>query len=202
MTLKLVGSSDGSVSLSAPSDTSPSGTDVTLTLPTSDGDADQVLQTNGSGTLSWVTNGTINQVLQKLRTSEISVNTTTYTDLQLSQAITPSSTSSKILVMANVKATAGGDGDAFGFQIRRDIGGTVTNIYSAQQSSSGGPYDYGVTDEQLNTKATLLWLDSPNTTSAVTYSIYGGRHGSSSVYFHPNTATTGQSQLILLEVGA
>lgn len=53
MGLKLKGSTDGSVSLQAPADTSPSGTDVTLTLPTSDGDANQVLQTNGSGTLSW-----------------------------------------------------------------------------------------------------------------------------------------------------
>ena len=55
MTLKLKGSSDGSVSLSAPADTSPSGTDVTLTLPTSDGDANQILETNGSGALSWTT---------------------------------------------------------------------------------------------------------------------------------------------------
>jgi len=57
MTLKLKGSTDGSVSLQAPADTSPSGTDVTLTLPTSDGDANQVLETNGSGALSWVTPG-------------------------------------------------------------------------------------------------------------------------------------------------
>jgi hypothetical protein len=202
MTLRLNGSSDGSVSLQAPADTSPSGTDVTLTLPTSDGDANQVLQTNGSGALSWVAKGTINQVLQNVRTGEISVNTTTYTNLQLSQAITPSSTSSKILVMVNVKAFASGSGDGFGFQIRRDIGGTVTNIYSAQQSGSGGPGDYQVSNEQLDTKATLIFLDEPSTTSEVTYSIFGARDGSSSVFFHPNTATTGRSQLILLEVGA
>ena len=53
MTLKLNGSTDGSVSIDAPADTSPSGTDVTLTLPTSAGSSGQVLTTNGSGTLSW-----------------------------------------------------------------------------------------------------------------------------------------------------
>ena len=55
MTLKLNGSTSGSVALDAPADTSPSGTDVTLTLPTSAGSSGQYLQTNGSGTLSWVT---------------------------------------------------------------------------------------------------------------------------------------------------
>ena len=37
MSIKLKGSSDGSVSLDAPADTSPSGTDVTFVLPTADG---------------------------------------------------------------------------------------------------------------------------------------------------------------------
>ena len=54
MTLKLNGSSSGSVSIDAPASTT-GGADVALTLPVNDGDANQVLQTNGSGTLSWVT---------------------------------------------------------------------------------------------------------------------------------------------------
>ena len=53
MSIKLKGSSDGSVSLDAPSDTSPSGTDVSFTLPTADGTSGQVLNTNGSGALSF-----------------------------------------------------------------------------------------------------------------------------------------------------
>ena len=55
MALKLNGSTDGSVSIDAPADTSPTGTDVTLTLPTSAGSSGQYLQTNGSGGLSWQT---------------------------------------------------------------------------------------------------------------------------------------------------
>ena len=51
-TVKLTPDSNGgSVQLKAPADTS--GTDVVLTLPANDGDANQVLTTNGSGTLSW-----------------------------------------------------------------------------------------------------------------------------------------------------
>ena len=55
MAIKLNGSTSGSVALDAPADTSPSGTDVTLTLPTSAGSSGQYLQTNGTGTLSWQT---------------------------------------------------------------------------------------------------------------------------------------------------
>ena len=55
MAIKLNGSTSGSVALDAPADTSPSGTDVTLTLPTSAGSSGQYLQTDGSGTLSWQT---------------------------------------------------------------------------------------------------------------------------------------------------
>ena len=52
MSIKLKGSTDSSVSLDAPADTSPTGTDVSLTLPTSAGSANQFIK-NGStaGTL-------------------------------------------------------------------------------------------------------------------------------------------------------
>lgn len=49
--LKLLGTTSGTVSLQA---AATAGT-YTLTLPTSDGDANQVLATDGSGGLSWVT---------------------------------------------------------------------------------------------------------------------------------------------------
>ena len=54
MTIKLKGSSDGSVSLTAPADTSPSGTDITLTLPTDAGSANQFIKNSGTaGTLDY-----------------------------------------------------------------------------------------------------------------------------------------------------
>lgn len=68
MSIKLKGSSDGSVSLDAPADTSPTGTDVSFTLPTQDGTAGQVLGTNGSGALSFV--NAITEVDQWYMTSD------------------------------------------------------------------------------------------------------------------------------------
>jgi len=54
MTIKLKGSTDGSVSFTAPADTSPSGSDITLTLPTTAGSADQFVKNSGTaGTLEY-----------------------------------------------------------------------------------------------------------------------------------------------------
>ena len=54
MTIKLNGSTAGSVSLDAPASTT-GNADIAFKLPTSDGTAGQVLQTDCSGNLSWVT---------------------------------------------------------------------------------------------------------------------------------------------------
>ena len=56
MTIKLNGSTAGSVALDAPASTTGSA-DIQFKLPVADGTAGQVLQTDGSGNLSWVTPG-------------------------------------------------------------------------------------------------------------------------------------------------
>jgi len=54
MTIKLKGSTDGSVSLQSPADTSPTGTDITLTLPTTAGSANEFIKNSGTaGTLEY-----------------------------------------------------------------------------------------------------------------------------------------------------
>ena len=54
MTLKLNGSSSGSVSIDAPASTT-SGADITFKLPVADGSANQVIKTDASGNLGWTT---------------------------------------------------------------------------------------------------------------------------------------------------
>ena len=86
MAIKLNGSTSGSVALDAPADTSPSGTDVTLTLPTSAGSSGQYLQTNGSGTLSWQTvTSTEYQgpAFQAVLSSNQNISSSTWTKVQL-----------------------------------------------------------------------------------------------------------------------
>ena len=55
MTIKLNGSTAGSVALDAPASTT-GNADISFKLPVADGSAGQVLKTDGSGNLSWVDN--------------------------------------------------------------------------------------------------------------------------------------------------
>ena len=59
MTVKLVGSSSGSVALAAPASTT-SGANIEFKLPVADGSANQVLKTDGSGQLSFASNLVLN----------------------------------------------------------------------------------------------------------------------------------------------
>ena len=62
MTIKLNGSTAGSVSLDAPASTT-SSADIAFKLPVADGSAGQVLMTDGSGNLSWVTLPTVSAAM-------------------------------------------------------------------------------------------------------------------------------------------
>ena len=73
------------------------------TLPQTDGSAGQVLKTDGSGNLSWVTPGA--GKLLKYETThtntQVSSSSTSYVDTGLSRTIQPSAASSKILVIVS-----------------------------------------------------------------------------------------------------
>ena len=81
MSIKLNAQSGGSVALDAPTQTT-SSADVAFKLPVADGTAGQVLTTDGSGNLSWVTPG-ITMCQQWRMTSNVDVtdanNDTTFT---------------------------------------------------------------------------------------------------------------------------
>ena len=74
--LKLKHSGGNSVSLNPPS-SAPTSSDVAFKLPNADGSAGQVLQTDGSGNLSWVTPGISEIDMWRISTSANSNNSTT-----------------------------------------------------------------------------------------------------------------------------
>jgi len=103
MALRLKNSSGNYIALDAPSSIA---SDVTLTLPNNDGDANQVLSTDGAGALSWatVTSPEILQVVHALNETQGSViNTaaTSYNDTGLSATITPVAAGSSILIFVS-----------------------------------------------------------------------------------------------------
>lgn len=78
-TLKLSNSSGNFVALTPPSSIA---SDVTLTLPNTDGDASQFLQTNGSGALTWATATDTNTgAWTELTSSSVSGASTTITGI-------------------------------------------------------------------------------------------------------------------------
>lgn len=109
------------------------------------------------------------QVAQTVKTDTFSTTSTTYTDLTgLSVSITPSATSSKILVVANT-AMALSNNSIVTAQLVRDS----TAIYLGDAAGTRIRASYGtqLTPADQLLQGTMIFLDSPNTTSATTYKV-------------------------------
>ena len=114
----------------------------------------------------------VTQVISTTKSNAFTTSSSSFTDITgLSAAITPTSSTSKILVMAVVQySTAGSGGSRQAGRIVRDStaigvgdsdGNRVQSSFSSETSGGGG-----------NMKsATIILLDSPSTTSAVTYKV-------------------------------
>ena len=144
------------------------------------GTNDQVLVADSSTAtgLKWATpatgGGKVAQVLSTLKTDTFSTTSSSNVTITgLSQAITPSATSSKILIIVSLSAgVTNTDGNLALFQISG--GNTATYVGDTAGSRARNvhwvrrPGD-GATVAATNMPMTMVYLDSPNTTSAVTY---------------------------------
>jgi hypothetical protein len=177
MTLKLKGSTDGSVSIDAPADTSPTGSDITFTLPTADGTSGQVLTTNGSGALSFANEGKILQVLQTAKTDADSYSLATLTESSniIEQSITVAA-SSKVLIMCTMSMMC--TTPTYGFTFNR--GGTSIGIADADGSRfRATAMGYSDPDRQDSTQCVnAMFLDTPGSAGTYTYGVKL-RHASS-----------------------
>ena len=175
-----------------------------FTLPTADGTNGQVLKTNGSGTLSFGADqgGKILQVVSvsdsvRESTGTISMSSAnTYYDTPFAVTITPSATSSKILLMGHVMGEGNFDDYFLIWRINRAIsGGSTTAIQAA--SAGNRPLGISVAPSGFyssNADSTPLvvnfagLLDSPSTTSAITYTFQINCTQASSKTFFYNQA--------------
>ena len=106
--------------------------------------------------------GHILQVKSQFFDTQTSISGSSFADTGLTLAITPSATSSKILIVTHLNGVQAVDW--FYGSIGRSISGgaSTSNLCSGQ-------YGFGVAYSINNTMVTMSFLDSPNTTSAVTY---------------------------------
>lgn len=201
MALKLAGSTSGFVALDAPA----SAGSNTLVLPADNGSNGEFLKTNGSGTLDWAEagGGKILQVVHSTYSTESSATNTEVTT-GLACTITPSATNSKIYInfrLANVRRKDNTYAYARIKLYRGDAAygsGTQSNLY---QSANGAGYHEPSGTSTLDIgDCGGIWLDSPNTTSATTYTATIMNIASNgSVKWSTNNST---SSMVVMEVSA
>jgi len=135
--------------------------------------------------------GKIGQVLGVQKTDKASTSSTSFADISgLSQAITPSATSSKILAMVSIKGVASDNSttDALSLRLMRD----------SSVLSEAANITFGST-EQDNQSCAIVFLDSPSSTSELTYHMEFKSRLSNSSSIN-NTSGDTDSELVVMEV--
>jgi len=148
--------------------------------------------------LEAISHGKILQVLSTAKTDEFTSTSSSLADITgLSVDITPSSTSSKVLILSQV--TVGSPSATnFSLQFVRDS----TEILNGD-TGFNNTIDFGRHFATATDAFTLLYLDSPATTSATTYKMQI-RVGSGTVYVNRGSSTAygGTSTITVMEVSA
>ena len=178
------------------------------------GTSGQALITNGTGANpSWGdVSGGLLQVVYSSTDVNASTQSTSWVDTGLQATITPSSTSSKILVTLNFTVSAESSAGSYSVGALLDRNGTTIGGGSATgRYVNGGFLDYwsaGGYPYQTE-KAGYQYLDSPNSTSALTYKLrYASGYdaaGGGTAYFNRNDEDDDHfdnvSSITLMEIG-
>lgn len=133
------------------------------------------------------------QVIEGSTTTTVSSSTTTLVDTTLTATITPSATSSKILVLvtqSGCSKAAGDSGSAFQIKLLRG----ATEVYAVNNN-----FFTGTSVANYGPAISMTCLDSPSTTSATTYKTqFSNRVNAASVVCQDGF----RSSILLIEVSA
>jgi hypothetical protein len=138
--------------------------------------------------------GSVLQVVQNTTTSQVDTTSVSLADTGLSASITPLSSSSKILVMANMCGLSKSAANAYmGLRLLR--GASTIFLFATQAgfTSSSSVNSWG--GDGVN------YLDSPATTSSTTYKIQFNNAGLGTVYINDGTSLNGCT-ITLMEIAA
>jgi hypothetical protein len=154
---------------------------------------------NGSGLVSLEAAsggaGKILQVVSTAKTDTFTMTSSTFADVTgLSASITPSSTSNKVLVMVHMTITGNTATDNTAMiRLLRDS----TDILLGDTASSRTRVTQQVdpTDGNATSSAAIVYLDSPSSTSALTYKIQVAASNSGDVYVNRSGTDTDASSV-------
>ena len=160
---------------------------------------DQIQLANGStptaGDLGLnITGGVLQVVNSTLSGTEVNTTSTSFTSTGHSASITPSSTSSKILILTNGTIYNNTSGFCVLTMYRSIGGGSASDITAGQTWGYAFTYS-GAADHGSPTSC--AHLDTPSTTSECVYTVYFRVHGGGTSYYNING---GRSNITLLEI--
>ena len=167
-------SGTGTLTIAAPS----TNTDRTLTLPDAAGTVDTLLRA-----------GNVLQVVTATDTTHYYSNSTSYIDL-VGASITPSSSSNKILITATLAISKENNQSFLGRMVRDGSAISGTGGVNASGTEENGNW-WNVRNTLYSPSPyTIQYLDSPSSTSTITYKAQG-KTSDATHYFAINRAHTG-----------
>jgi len=132
--------------------------------------------------------GHVIQVKQRISTSHETISAGSWTATNAYETITPKSSSSKILVAVTgsmrVYNTSGNDARG-AWRLYKDVAGGGYNQVSSHQLTHRA-YDYGGSGLINDIPFHIQYLDSPSTTSTITYKLYGYKEAGNAIELGPD----------------
>jgi len=163
-----------------------------------------------TSSLAAAATGKVLQVKNAAATTKQSSSSTSFADVSgLSVSITPASSSNKILVVVNCNMLSNAGGSACFVKLLRDstvVTKTTTSgaNATAEVYASGGGQTSGA--DRYNTNPAISFLDSPSSTSALTYKIqFATSNASNAAYINGwalNDDQSGVSTITVMEISA
>ena len=154
-----------------------------------------IISGDSGGTAVTTATQKILQVVQSVKTDTASVGGGTFADIGLSASITPSSSSSKILVQVQAST-----GSTVGYSMKTRLmrGSTAIHIGDAAgnrpRASTENTGIYASTSNLSSFPVSIIFLDSPSTTSAVTYKVQYASYGTNTVYINRTGSDSNTSE--------
>jgi len=197
--LKLPHASGNSMSLAAPA-SNPSG-DLTLTLPTTIGSADQYMKVDGSGNLGWVTpptGGKILQVQNNTSAAGATSNSNSWANFSACNLpFTPEASNSTLILQVDFQAwcyrSDAGDGPIANFQVSKDD--NSTSLLAPLLAT--GHHD---TQVELYASMASCMVESAGNTTIRTYKLYYKLGRGTSMQINPGTGS--KASITVWEVAA
>ena len=184
MSIKLNAQSGGSVALDAPTQTT-SSADLTFTLPVNAGSNGQVIQTNGSGVLSYTSKGKLvgHGITYKTDTASSNVGYPTRTGDLIFLDYAASNSNNKLLIMANLAISNQHSNRTYG---ELYIGGSIATASLSDASSNRGRSSFVAQPNNDDEKIILMhnnYIHGGSGTTATSSTRYSYR------FFHENSSS-------------